>query len=66
MLIDQSQLAAIDEFANTIAAGRVNGAELTSARQKVEKPLNIRVLEIPPIGNPIQDAAPSTDDYGGF
>ncbi len=62
VLIDRSQLAAIQEFANAVAAGRVDGAELISASQKIQKPLNIRVLEIPPIENTTQDGARSTDD----
>jgi hypothetical protein len=62
VLIDRSQLAAIQEFANAVAAGRVDGAELISASQKIQKPLNIRVLDIPPIENTTQDGARSTDD----
>jgi Putative zinc-finger len=66
VLIDPSQLAAIEEFANAIAAGRMDGAELVSAHQEIEKPLKIPVLEIPPIENATEDAARSNDDYGGF
>ena len=66
VLIDRGQLAAIEEFASAIAAGRVEGAELVSAHQEIEKPLRIPVLEIPPIEDATQDAARSTDDYGGF
>jgi hypothetical protein len=66
VLIDPSQLAAIEEFASAIGAGRVEGAEFVSAQQEIEKPLKIPVLEITPIENATQDAARSNDDYGGF
>ena len=66
VLIDPSQLAAIEEFASAIAAGRVEGAEFVSARREIEKPLKIPVLEIPPIENATQDAVRRGDDYGGF
>jgi anti-sigma factor RsiW len=66
VLIDPSQLAAIEEFASAIAAGRVEGAELVSAHQEIEKPLKIPVLEIPPIEDATQDATRSADDSGGF
>jgi len=65
VLIDPGQSAAVEEFASAVAADRVNGKELVSEHQKIEKPLEIRTLDIPPLKTE-DEVASVTDGHSGF
>lgn len=66
VLIDPSQLAAVKEFARALAAGRMDGKELVSGQRKIETPLQIRELKIPPLQTAAEESHPLAEDYGGL
>ena len=65
ILVDPGQLAAVREFASAVATGRVNGKQLVAGQRKVEQPLEIGNLEIPPLKSEAAELA-ATDAQGGL
>lgn len=49
VLVEPNQVAAVEEFARAMTADRVDGRELVSENHKIEEPLEIRTLDIPPL-----------------
>jgi hypothetical protein len=47
VLVQPGELAAVRQFADSVRAGRVDGAKLFAARQPLEKPLELNPIEIP-------------------
>jgi len=65
VLIDPSQLVAVEEFAGALAVGHLDGKELVSELKKAERPLEIENLSIRPLNSSADTVAPD-DNQGGF
>lgn len=66
VLVQPGQFAAIMQYADALRTGRINGEQLISAQQPLDKPLEVAPLEIPALETPRSDTiTPSPSENTG-